>query len=329
MAGKTEKRFFDDEDFTKEHDELNIWLLNNWKSVITKVAIQNGQIFDEPWEIEGGRYDPEPVFQGYPPIFPDGCASGVFSIDHTKEPLIVEFDSVAQFKCAKCARTHYLSFEWKYPSIYEMESELESNLVKKGMAKPNDVPFLNETTWDFRHMSELTQHDIREEHAAAVSRERENEKRWREEKQKLYDLSRDLARKEALLSWKQQCLKQRWQENCLGPRFVAIFEIKMGVDSFGKVLRQCNLYSERTPAVYWNRAANAAERSDAPAKSVNEFLAQQRTRNTQLFSILITPDDRYDDAFKTAGISVYHPPDKINAEYPRITNKKLTPDDFM
>ena len=57
-------RFFDEEDFTSEHDKLFIYLLQNWKQILIDKKVE--QLNWEAFEIIG-----EPCLEGYPPLFPD------------------------------------------------------------------------------------------------------------------------------------------------------------------------------------------------------------------------------------------------------------------
>jgi hypothetical protein len=68
VSGRKENRFFDDGDFTTEHDSINIWVIGNWRTVMSTVA--------PDYEMTSGKYVAEPVMNGYPPVFPDGIARG-------------------------------------------------------------------------------------------------------------------------------------------------------------------------------------------------------------------------------------------------------------
>jgi hypothetical protein len=70
-----EKRWFDDEDFTPEHDRLMIDLMTNYKEILERAFLKESSIEDR-WEIFG-----EPSLDGYPPIYPDAIIQLIRTIE--------------------------------------------------------------------------------------------------------------------------------------------------------------------------------------------------------------------------------------------------------
>jgi hypothetical protein len=185
MPKEDGKRFFDDEDFTSEHDSINIWAIQNWKEIIKFIGKGINNI--------EGKYEAEPVLEGYPPIFPDGIIIGKCWGEK-------EYDDN---RCNNCKRS-----------------------------------------------------------------------------------SRDCS--ESIESRRKEC-----ERLSLAEYFVIIIEIKPNIESFGKVLRQMNLYRERVR----NR------------KHLDGY-----GRDRRIITVLISNDNRYDDVFRSQGIVVYHPPIPVSDE---------------
>lgn len=91
---KSEKRWFDDEDFTPEHDLMMEWLFNNYKSIIRQrippmhmqshryknhSRYKNHRIQIDPKKIDDIYLRMEPGYQGYPTVYPDADCLGTFT----------------------------------------------------------------------------------------------------------------------------------------------------------------------------------------------------------------------------------------------------------
>lgn len=247
QEGKNATRFFDEEDFTSDHDKVFLELLDKWQELLHRVP--GVPVFTG---IADGEIVGEPVAKGYPPVFPDALASGKFVNDHTKIPVRVTFITgtgtsmegyptgngygrgkrVVQFGCAGegCQRGSYEEFESEPFSSWSASPEQKADYETRNAA--------------------------------------------------------------ALVKWEQEQTQSSkfWTTPCPGREFTAIFEIKPKVDSFGRVLRQLQLY----------RTRYEQERDTK--------MGYERRYGEWFRVILVTPDHRYDEQFLSQGFPVLHVP---------------------
>ena len=107
-------RFFDDGDFTADHDAINAWvMLGGWKKIAAAIYPEYTDFL--------GEYRGEPPLEGYPTVYPDGLVTFIKAlVDHRQDDLVVTKpfrldDSsptgCARTKCPHCARIGYLTEE--------------------------------------------------------------------------------------------------------------------------------------------------------------------------------------------------------------------------
>lgn len=80
-------RWFDQADFTPEHDKMMLWLMKKWKAVVLTVAAPLVGIPNDRSIELSGHFRGEPILNGYPPVFPDGIATGRLTYDHRDRPI--------------------------------------------------------------------------------------------------------------------------------------------------------------------------------------------------------------------------------------------------
>lgn len=89
-----EKRWFDDEDFTPEHDKLMIEIMTNGPKYLHEYVPEyiTAESLKVQWSIKG-----EPCLEGYPPIYPDAI---VCLLLHNKyyDKLVIEHTYVIEIK---------------------------------------------------------------------------------------------------------------------------------------------------------------------------------------------------------------------------------------
>ena len=204
-------RFFDDGDFTSEHDAMDIALVvGGWVEIVE-------QLFgvDEITWYEGA-YNAEPPLEGYPTVYPDAIITKLKQItDHKGVPVRTKRDGV-------------------YSGSYSVECS-----VCRCWMDSESMP----QHWD----------DIKYSDDGYSEKKKQREAEW------VAGLASRLVEKPCVKAMPAVCV-----------------EIKPEVDSFGKVLRQLNIYRSRM---------------DSESRIV-----------------LVTHDTRYDEPFKKQRVDIYHPP---------------------
>lgn len=109
---KIEKRWFDDEDFTPKHDELMIWLMENWKVAVRYMLNQENDSLNKEFDIEENKFLGEPEIKGYPSVYPDAIVSFNLSKHHDGALIKVVDDENRKiiFKCPICSNTSTSDF---------------------------------------------------------------------------------------------------------------------------------------------------------------------------------------------------------------------------
>ena len=82
-SGK-DKRWFDEEDFTPEHDEMMLDLMETWRNYLELYSPTDIKEYDT------FKFVGEPCLEGYPPVYPDGIIYRIREVGHVTPHIVFE-----------------------------------------------------------------------------------------------------------------------------------------------------------------------------------------------------------------------------------------------
>ena len=147
---KQNDRWFDQSDFTPEHDKIFLELMDE-ESLKYWINIILSRKKLDMCEIKIINISGEPALSGYPDVFPDIIITGKLVMNHMNDNIISKIDEsgypTINYKCSKCKREANIRYD-KYTTQIDTPEEKNKYEIWKKLHYREDMRWNNECPCD-------------------------------------------------------------------------------------------------------------------------------------------------------------------------------------